>query len=66
MEITPFTLPHTKLNGSISNSLQLYLPMDDPRAKQLRPDWTLAYDDYKRYGFDEQAEVLYLLDKIER
>lgn len=66
MEITPFTLPHTKLNGSISNSLQLYLPMDDPRAKQLRPDWTLSYDDYKRYGFDEQAEVLYLLDKIER
>lgn len=66
MEVTPFTLPHTKLNGSISNSLQLYLPVDDPRAKQLRPDWALSYDDYRRYGFGEQAEILYLLDKIER
>lgn len=66
MESTPFVLPHTKLNGSISNSLQLYLPIDDPRAKQLRPDWVLTYDDYKKYGFDEQAEVLYILDKIER
>ena len=66
METTPFTLPNTKLNGSISNSLQLYLPVDDPRAKQLKPDWVLTYEDYKRYGFDEQAEVLYLLDKIER
>ena len=66
METTPFVLPNTKLNGSISNSLQLYLPIDDPRANQLRPDWELTYDDYKRYGFDEQAEVLYLLDKIEK
>ena len=40
METTPFVLPNTKLNGSISNSLQLYLPIDDPRAKQLRPDLT--------------------------
>lgn len=66
METTPFVLPHTKLNGSISNSLQLYLPIDHPRAKQLSPDWVLTYDDYKKYGFDEQAEVLYLLDKIIR
>ena len=64
METTPFVLPNTKLNGSISNSLQLYLPIDDPRANQLRPDWELTYDDYRKYGFDEQAEVLYLLDKI--
>ncbi len=66
METTPFVLPHTKLNGSISNSLQLYLPIDHPRAKQLSPDWVLTYDDYKKYGFDEQAEVFYLLDKIEK
>ena len=66
METTPFVLPNTKLNGSISNSLQLYLPIDDPRANQLRPDWELTYDDYWKYGFDEQAEVLYLLDKIEK
>lgn len=66
METTPFVLPYTKLNGSISNSLQLYLPINHPRAKQLSPEWVLTYDDYKKYGFDEQAEVLYLLDKIIR
>ena len=64
MEQTPFTLPRTKLKGSISNSLQLFLPVDDPRAKQLTPDLQPTYDDFKRYHFDEQAEVLYLLDKI--
>lgn len=64
MEQTPFTLPRTKLKGSISNSLQLFLPVDDPCAKQLTPDLQPTYDDFKRYHFDEQAEVLYLLDKI--
>ena len=64
MEVTPFTLPRTNLEGSISNSLQLFLPADDPCAKQLTPDILLTYDDYKRYNFDNQAEVLFLLDYI--
>ena len=64
MEVTPFTLPRTNLEGSISNSLQLFLPADDPCAKQFTPDILLTYDDYKRYNFDNQAEVLFLLDYI--
>ena len=64
MEVTPFTLPRTNLEGSISNSLQLFLHADDPCAKQLTPDILLTYDDYKRYNFDNQAEVLFLLDYI--
>ena len=63
-QVTPFTLPRTNLEGSISNSLQLFLPADDPCAKQLTPDILLTYDDYKRYNFDNQAEVLFLLDYI--
>ena len=64
MEVTQFILPRTKLEGSISNSMQLFLPADDPCAKQLTPDILLTYDDYKRYNFDSQAEVLFLLDYI--
>ena len=64
MEVTQFTLPRTRLEGSISNSMQLFLSADDPCAKQLIPDILLTYDDYKRYNFVSQAEVLYLLDYI--
>ena len=64
MEQTPFELPRTKLKGSISNSLQLFLPEDDPRAKQFTPDLMVTYDDYKRYNFDANTELLFLLDYI--
>lgn len=64
MEVTSFMLPRTKLKGAISNSIQQFLPVEDPCSKQLTPDIQLNYDDYKRYHFDSQAEVLYLLDYI--
>lgn len=64
MEQTPFELPRTKLKGSISNSLQLFLPKDDPRASQFTPDLMPTYEDYKRYNFDSNTELLFLLDYI--
>lgn len=64
MEQTPFELPRTRLSGSISNCMQLFLPTDDPRAKVFRPELPLTYDDLSRYGFDEQAEFLLLLDSM--
>lgn len=64
MEVTPFELPRTKLSGSISNSLQLFLPVDDPRAEQFTPDLMPTYEDYKRYNFDHNTELLFLLDYI--
>ena len=65
MEVTPFTLPYTGLRGSISNSAQVYLPTDDPRANVFWPDIMLTPDDYRRYGFDRHAELLYLMDHLE-
>lgn len=65
MEMTPFELPRTKLQGSFSNSLQLFLPIDDPRALQFTPDLMPTYEDYKRYNFDDNAIILYLMDIIE-
>jgi len=64
MEVTQFELPRTKLNGSFSNALQLFLPIDDPRAKDFYPDLMPTYEDFKRYNFDDNAIPMYLLDYI--
>lgn len=66
MELTPFGLPRTKLQGSISNTLQMFLPKDDPRAKVFYPDLMPTYEDYKRYHFDDNAIPLYLMDMIKK
>lgn len=64
MEVTPFTLPLTGLSGSISNAMQIFLPRDDPRAKEFTPDITITYDDYSHYGFDGNSILIYLLDSL--
>lgn len=64
MEQTPFELPYTRLKGSISNAMQIYLPEKDKRAKIFSPDRMLSYEDYKKYGFDRQAEIMFLVDHI--
>ena len=64
MEVTEFALPRTGLKGSISNSLQVFLPLNDMRAKDFTPDLMPTYEDYKRYNFDDNTSPLYLLDII--
>lgn len=64
MENTPFCLPYTHLQGSISNSMQIFLPVNNKRAKVFYPDLMPTYQDYKKYGFDANTEILYLLDNI--
>lgn len=64
METTEFELPYSKTKGSISNSVQYYLPSTDKRAKIFWPDMMPEYKDYKKYNFDQDAELLWLLDRI--
>ena len=64
MENTPFELPLTKLTGSISNSLQVFLPANDPKAKIFYPDVMLNWNDYKKYGFNKDSDLLYLIDYL--
>ena len=64
MEQTLFRLPYTGIQGSISNSMQICLSSKDRRAQTLYPDLMPTYQDYQKYNFDIQTEVLYLLDKI--
>lgn len=64
MEQTSFQLPYTHLKGSISNSIQIFLPGKDPRARTFWPDMMPSYEDYKRFQFDRHSEIRYLLEKI--
>jgi hypothetical protein len=62
MEVTPFNLPNSGLECSVSNSLQRCFPDNDPRAKVFTPDIQLTYDDYRKYNFSKDAELLYLIE----
>jgi hypothetical protein len=63
MEVTPFNLPNSGLECCVSNSLQRCFPDNDPRAKVFTPDIQLSYDDYRKYNFSKDAELLYLIEK---
>lgn len=58
MESTPFTLPNTGIQCSVSNAIQRFFPADDPRAKVFWPDWAPTWEDYRRLGFDSQRDLL--------
>ena len=63
MEETEFRLPETGLRGSISNSMQLFLP-DDPHASVFHPDFEMDWSIFARYDFDRHAAVRYALDLL--
>lgn len=62
MESTPFELPGSGLRGSISNAVQVLYPPGDERARVFTPDHPMSWNDFRRYDFDPNAEVLYALD----
>ena len=64
METTNFQLPNTKISGSISNSHQIFFPNDHARGKVLMPDFAMNWEDYAKYNFDSNAEILFVLDLI--
>lgn len=63
MELTDFTLPESKLRGSIANSLQLYMP-ENPRADTFAVTHPLTYEVFRRYAFDHETALRYALDLI--
>lgn len=66
MDQTSLKLPYTGLFVSISNSIQVFMPAKDRRAKIFYPDWMPSYEDYKKYNFDTNTEILYLLEKLKK
>ena len=64
MESTNFELPQTKIRGSISNAKQIFFPDDPKLGKSLKPDYEMQWNDYKKYNFDDNAEILTILDNL--
>lgn len=63
MECTLFSLPNSGQQCSVSNSIQRCYPDGDKRAQVFTPDIELSYDDYRKFDFNRDAELLYLLKK---
>jgi hypothetical protein len=63
MATTEFKLPESGLRGSISNSMQIFIP-DDPKANVFHPDFEVTYSIFKKYDFDEETTLRYALDLI--
>lgn len=64
MAQTPLHLPITNLFASISNTVQMFLPSDDPKAEMLIPDYAMTEDLYHKYGYDSNAEIIYILNEL--
>ena len=64
MESTNFELPNTKISGSISNSYQIFYPDDPVKGKVLMPDFAMNWNDFAKFDFDPNAEILFALDLI--
>ncbi len=65
MESTHLTLPETGIRGSISNSKQILFEENSPLAKVLKPDYEMTWEDFKKYEFDVNAEIIKALELIE-
>jgi hypothetical protein len=63
MEVTPFTLPISHLEGSISNGTQVFMP-ETPSANVLPLDFNTTYAIFRKYGFDEDASLRYALELL--
>lgn len=64
MDGIPFKLPASGLPGRISKCKQVYFPYNSVRGKELTPDYVMQWDDFKKYNFDVNAELLYVLDLV--
>jgi len=63
MEVTPFYLPNSGLDCSVSNAFQQFLPANHPCAKTLWPSIMPTYEDYRKYGFNPDADILMIYEK---
>lgn len=64
MEGTPFSLPNSKVSGSVSNSYQLLYPWSDEKAKIFTPDFPLSWKDYQTRRFSKFTELEIAIELI--
>ncbi|WP_081964219.1 S41 family peptidase [Porphyromonas macacae] len=66
MESTRFELPYSGIAGSISNAIQIMFPNDEEKGHVFIPTYPMTINDYAKYNFVEDAEILYCLDLIKQ
>ncbi len=66
METTNFNLPKTGIGGSISNSRQILFPETSESVTILKPDYEMTWEDFKKYDFDKNAEIIKTIELIEK
>lgn len=64
MGTTFYSLTHTGIKGSVSNSYQLFDPDNAIKNRILHPDYPLSWEDFIRFDCNDDAEILYILDLI--
>lgn len=65
MEATPFALAESQIEGSISNSAQIFLP-DDARGDVFKSDVSVDYSTFQRYQFNEDTAVRVAIDRLSK
>lgn len=61
-EVLPFTLPNSRLRGSVSSTLMLEYPDDPAGHRDVGVEVELTYERWVATGFDPNAEVLLALE----
>jgi hypothetical protein len=64
IDILRYSLPHSRLSGTIAFKHSLSLPGLDPTLRHLEPEVTLTYDQMRTYAFDPAAGVRLALETI--
>jgi hypothetical protein len=59
-----FTLPHSKLSGTISFKQRIAMPFMAPTVRHMDPDVPLTFDRLRSYKFDPAAGVRLALESI--
>lgn len=61
MEITPLKLSYTGLTASVSNTIQLFFPAENPYSKVLTPDIEITSQDYSLFNADANIPIMKIL-----
>ncbi len=64
VDVTPFQLPHSRLEGSIARTAQILFPDGGDQGRALMPEFPMAWRDFERYDFDQHSELRYAVDLI--
>jgi hypothetical protein len=60
-----FDLKHSGLHFTVSHKYFELFPGNEQKGRLLLPDYPMTYDILSKYDFDPNAEILYMLDRLQ-